>query len=186
MRVALCLMAVAVVAAGPSTQPAAPPTVDVFGRLRQRAAERTADPLGLLADRMTTIAGQLEQLHTDAPVQDRQRAVTGALDEVIKQVEQQCKGGNGGANPNPTKPANASTLAKGPGGSGPLHDPTAGTKAWGQLPAKDRAQITQSQTEGFPPGYEQVLSSYYGRLAAEQVGNDAGPTVGPTTQPATR
>ena len=50
-----------------------------------------------------------------------------------------------------------------------MHDARAGTHQWGELSAKEREQITQSQTEGFPPGYEAVLSSYYNRLAQEKV-----------------
>jgi hypothetical protein len=63
-----------------------------------------------------------------------------------------------------------------------LHDPAAGTRVWGQLPPKEREQILQSQTEGFPPGYESVLASYYNKLAQQQSSGDAtGATA--TTQP---
>jgi hypothetical protein len=77
----------------------------------------------------------------------------------------------------------SSTLAKGPGGSGPMHDAKEGTRVWGQLPPKLREQILQSQTEGFPPGYEAVLASYYAHLAQGQVPPDAADT-SPTTKPA--
>jgi hypothetical protein len=93
------------------------------------------------------------------------------------------KSGSGGNNPSPSKPMPKSILAKGPGGSGPLHDPKSGTKQWGDLSPKEREQITQSQTEGFPPGYESVLSSYYNRLAQEKVGADNSAVEGPTTRP---
>ena len=36
-----------------------------------------------------------------------------------------------------------------------------------------REQIMQSKTEGFPPGYESLLQSYYQRLAQEKVGDEA-------------
>jgi hypothetical protein len=100
---------------------------------------------------------------------------------LIKELEEQTKGGNGGGNPNPTKPMTKSVITGGPGGSGPLHDAQAGTKQWGELPPKDRDQILQSQTEGFPPGYESVLASYYSRLAEMEVAPDSS---GPATQPA--
>jgi hypothetical protein len=59
-----------------------------------------------------------------------------------------------------------------------MHDPKAGTRTWGQLPPKQREQILQSQNEGFPAGFESILSSYYKRLAQED-----GAAASPTTQP---
>jgi hypothetical protein len=132
---------------------------------------------------MGHIVDDLSDQKTDLPVQTKQKEVVGELDTIIKQLEEQMKSGNGGGNPNPTKPMTKSILAKGPGGSGPLHDPRAGTHQWGDLSPKEREQITQSQTEGFPPGYEAVLSSYYNRLAQEKVAsesNEQGPTTRPT------
>ena len=72
-------------------------------------------------------------------------------------------------------------LANGPGGINDLHDPKAGEKQWGNLPPKLREQILQSKTDGFPPGYEALLQSYYRRLATEQVsgGDDKQPTTAP-------
>jgi hypothetical protein len=203
---------------GPSTQPSDPVAAssssssrlhpDVF--YNNDALKRAAhldnsggggDPIGPLADQMDGIGHDLGHLQTGPPVQTKEKTVVASLDELIKELEQQTKGGGTGASPNPTKPANRSTLAKGPGGQGPLHDPLAGTRVWGQLPPKQREQILQSQTEGFPPGYESVLSSYYSQLAHGQTGpeaggadggssNSSGPTTGgaaagPTTQPAT-
>ena len=197
----LSLMTLGALAAGPvmgppvpnaaPAVPAAAPTVvaayDAYGYLRAVAAKRSADPVGPIADRMATIAGQLGELRTDAPVQERERAVTADLDVVIQALEKQCKGGTGPGSANPSKPAQRSQITKGPGGQGPLHDAASGTKSWAQLPAKERGQITQSQTEGFPPGYEQVLAGYYSRLSQEQVssGETAAPA-GPATRPAGR
>jgi hypothetical protein len=70
-------------------------------------------------------------------------------------------------------------------------DPKAGEKQWGNLPPKQREQILQSKTDGFPPGYEAMLQSYYQRLAREQMadsekpaGNSTNNTTPPSTQPA--
>ncbi len=145
----------------------------------------SGDPLPPLAKQMNDIAHDLGDMLTGPPVQAKQKAVLAGLDEIITELERQTKAGGSGSNPNPTKPMQHSTLAKGPGGQGPLHDAQAGTRVWGQLPPKEREQILQSQTEGFPPGYEAVLSSYYNQLAHGQVGADAGGTsTGPATQPA--
>jgi hypothetical protein len=153
------------------------------------AAGAPKDPIQSIDRHVGRIVGELADSKTDLPVQYQQKKVVGELDTIIKQMEEQMKSGSGsGSNPNPTKPMQKSILAGGPGGSGPLHDPKAGQRAWGDLPAKEREQILQSQTEGFPPGYEQVLSSYYNRLAQEKVSSDNNnnatpPSNGPTTQP---
>ncbi len=141
------------------------------------------DPIDSVNRHVGRIVGELADAKTDVPVQTQQKKVVGELDTMIKQLEAQMKeSGGSGSNPNPTRPMNKSQLAKGPGGSGPLHDPKAGNRAWGDLPPKEREQILQSQTEGFPPGYESVLSSYYNRLAQEKVTSDTAET--PSTQPA--
>ena len=56
---------------------------------------------------------------------------------------------------------------------------------WGNLPPKLREQILQSKTDGFPPGYEALLQSYYRRLASEQVntGDEKPSTAPPSTKP---
>lgn len=149
--------------------------------LRQDPAQPTpeeqqaqGDPLTSIIGYMSDASSGLGQFRTDRPVQGKQQAAVQDLDVLIKKIEEEMKGGNGGGNPNPTRPMQASVIAKGPGGSGPLHDPHAGTKSWGELPAKEREQILQSQTEGFPAGFENVLASYYQRLAQEKVSDGSG------------
>jgi hypothetical protein len=139
---------------------------------------RNGDPIAPLADRMGDVVIDLTSLKTDQPVQTKQKQIVSSLDQLIAELEKQCSS-SGGANPNPTRPMQRSQITGGPGGSGPLHDPNAGTRVWGQLPPKERDQILQSQTEGFPPGYESVLASYYTHLSQNQA------DTGATTQPAT-
>jgi hypothetical protein len=138
---------------------------------------RNSDPVAPLADRMGAVVTDLSALKTDQPVQTKQKEIVSTLDTLIAELEKQGSG-TGGGNPNPTRPMQRSQITGGPGGSGPLHDPNAGTRVWGQLPSKEREQILQSQTEGFPPGYESILGNYYTRLSQNQ--SDASPT----TQPA--
>jgi hypothetical protein len=145
-------------------------------RLRQR------DPIKALTGNMDGIIDDLDQQQTGVPVQTEQKQVVSQLDKLIEELNKQCNG-NGGVTNNPTKPMADSKIAKGPGGSGPMHDPQAGVKSWGQLPAKERDKILQSQNDGFPTGYEAILSSYYNRLAQEQVGDDGKPAAMPATQP---
>lgn len=135
---------------------------------------RDNDPLRYLAGDMGYIVTDLSSLKTDKPVQVKQERVVARLDELIKMLEKSCKGGSGGG-ANPNKPLNDSILAKGPGGQGAMIDPKQGDKQWAALPEKQREQILQSQTEGFPPGYERILQSYYQRLSEERVASDAAP-----------
>jgi hypothetical protein len=77
-----------------------------------------------------------------------------------------------------------SRLGGGPGGINELTDPKASEKAWGGLSPREREQILQSKTDGFPAGYESLLQSYYKRLAAEKVTEETDPTgAAPTTRP---
>ena len=140
------------------------------------------DPLGPITEEMTEIVGDLAGLKTDNPVQEKQKQVVSQLDDIIKQLEEACKKSGSGGGRNPTKPMADSRIASGPGGIGDLRDPKSGTRNFGNLSAKQREAILQSKTEGFPPGYESLLQSYYQRLAQEKVGDEGGPT----TKPANR
>jgi hypothetical protein len=84
-------------------------------------------------------------------------------------LEKQPKTAKGGTSPNPTSPLPDSAVVGGKLTYGSMRDPGASTRLWGQLPPKQREQILQSQNEGFPSGYEAILSSYYRRLAQESV-----------------
>ena len=150
--------------------------------LTQVLKARDEDPLRYVASDMGVIVTDLSALKTDKPVQTKQERVVSRLDELIAMLEKACKGGSGGG-PNPTKPLNDSILAKGPGGQGEMIDPKQGDKQWASLPAKQRDQILQSQTEGFPPGYERILQSYYQRLSEEKVAGDAAPAGAPSAAP---
>jgi len=136
------------------------------------------DPLKHLEGDMSHVVGELTAYKTDKPVQQVQDKVTSRLDALIKILEKECNGSAGGG-ANPSKPLGRSVLAKGPGGQGAMHDPKAGDKQWASLPPKQREQILQSRTEGFPPGFESLLQSYYQRLAQEQVGGDDAPAAPP-------
>jgi hypothetical protein len=143
---------------------------------------RQRDPIASLSGEMGGIESDLDQQQTGQPVQTEQKHVVSQLDKLIEELNKQCNG-NGGSSNNPTKPMADSKIAKGPGGAGPMHDPQAGVKSWGQLPARERDKILQSQNDGFPAGYESLLSSYYNRLAQEKVGDEGKTSAAPATQP---
>ena len=166
-------------------QNAPPPggfTEELNSMLHSAEQSRSRDPIGALSGEMTVIVNNLDQQETGTPVQNDQRQVVSQLDKLIEELNKQCNGrGNGNTN-NPSKPMTDSRIAKGPGGVGPMHDPQAGVKSWGQLPPKERDKILQSQNDGFPAGYESILSNYYNRLAQEQVA-DENKNTSPATQP---
>ena len=185
-----CLAILACVAIGARADDAPEPTAQIRHGLRMKlvpppppkpADAEDGDPLAGITNKMTEIVGDLSDQKTDRPVQDKQKRVVSELDQIIAQLEQQkSKSGNGGGN-NPTKPMADSVIAKGPGGIGDLRDPKSGTRNIGNLPPKQRDAILQSKTEGFPPGYESLLQSYYQRLAQEKVADDTSPKS--TTRP---
>ncbi|HEX3997735.1 MAG TPA: hypothetical protein VHX65_04195 [Pirellulales bacterium] len=129
-----------------------------------------SDPLKTISRRMTVIHGDLSQCETDEPVQTRERQVVRSLDELIAALERHCSGLGRGNRPNGGR--RDSVIASG--------DPTAGEahgvnpNAWqsAQLPPKLRKEILQSKTDGFPPGYESLLQSYYQQLAEEKSAED--------------
>ena len=146
------------------------------------------DPLKFISKDMKAVSGDLAQDQTGQATQQKEAAVAGQLDDVIKLLEAQCKSGNG-SSLNPMKPLADSKRGGGPGGIHELTDPKASDKQWGNLSPKQRDQILQSTTDGFPSGYETLLQSYYKRLAEEQVTDDksAAPAAAvanaPTTAP---
>lgn len=175
----------------PATAPAAEiPTVklvspfDMIGRTNQLIAERHEDPIKTIVVDMGAATDLLTKFNTSQPVQPQQKAILGTLDELIAMLEKQPKNAKGGTNPNPTTPLPDSAVVGGKLTYGPMHDPSASTRMWGNLPPKQREQILQSQNEGFPAGYQSILSSYYRRLAQENVTGGNEPAAG-NAQPAT-
>src|SRR6516225_3075875 len=57
-------------------------------------------PLKTIARRMNVIHGDLSQLETDEPVQNRERQVVKSLDELIAALERKCNGLGKGNRPN--------------------------------------------------------------------------------------
>ena len=137
------------------------------------ARGRDQDPLRFLAGDMSEIVGDLSELKTNDPVQEKQKRVVGRLDDLIKQLEKSCSGAGSMKSRTPRKGMNASKISGGPGTERDMHAAKEGSKGWGNLPPKQREQIMQSKTQGFPAGYESILEKYYERLAREQAPGDA-------------
>lgn len=155
--------------------------------VRGASQTRMSDPLRFISRDMNSVAADLSELQTGKPVQAKEQQVVAQLDDVIKMLEASCKKSGTGGSLNPSKPMTDSKLGGGPGGIHELTDPKASEKVWGNLSPKQREQILQSKTDGFPAGYESLLQSYYKRLAAEQVNEErpSSPPSAPAPSPAT-
>jgi hypothetical protein len=139
------------------------------GIMKWLASGGPANPLEVTRLHAGVAAAGLSDNDTGVAVRDKEHQVMTGLEAMIRDLEaKKKKRGTGGGNARSSIPASKSTLAKGPGGSGPLHAPGTGNNGMGGLQLKERDQIQQSQTEGFPAGYDAVLSNYYTRLSQEQ------------------
>lgn len=125
------------------------------------------DPFKHIQTDVKSVIDDFDHGQTKKPANTTQPRIINRLDTLIEMLEKSCNG-SGGAGSNPTRPANASTLAGGPGGQGKLKAPDKKGRQWADLTPKQREKILQSRTEGFPPGYEEILADYFRRLARNQ------------------
>lgn len=126
------------------------------------------DPFKNIQTDVKSVITDFDKGQTKQPVKTTQPRIISRLDLLVEMLEKQCKSGGGGAGANPTRAANQSTLGKGPGGQGKLRAPDKKGRNWADLTPKQREKILQSRTEGFPPGYEDILADYFRRLARNQ------------------
>ncbi|QDU11220.1 hypothetical protein [Gimesia aquarii] len=153
------------VASGKGLPVQLPPKQDLLSLVRDDAWLK--DPFKNIQTDVKSVINDFDKGQTKQPVKTTQPRIITRLDTLIEMLEKSCKGG-GGAGSNPTRPANSSTLAGGPGGQGKLKAPDKKGRNWADLTPKQREKILQSRTEGFPPGYEDILTDYFRRLARNQ------------------
>ncbi len=139
------------------------------------------NPLETIARRMNVVHGDLSQFETDKPVQVRERQVVQSLDELIAALQRKCGGLGRGNIPHGGR--KASIIVKADPSIGDLHGVNANARQWSQLPPKLRSQILQSKTDGFPPGYEALLQSYYQQLSEEKTMDERSPIKGSSATP---
>lgn len=147
-----------------------------------QSGEGGGDPLRDISQKMTGVHGDLSKFQVDQPVQEKEKKVIKSLDELIAALEKHCNGNGSGKGQTPNGGRKQSIIVKGDGRGGDLHafDPRARNTI--QLPPKERERILQSKTEGFPPGYEALLQSYYQQLAQEKSADEK--PAAPPTNPA--
>jgi hypothetical protein len=150
--------------------------------------ERSADPLGDIAQDMKAASRWLGKLSTDVLTQETQKDAVGKLDALIAELEKQAQQFRAGqSSPNPNRPLPDSMVKAGPGGMGKLHGPNDDGKHWAELPPHERERILQSMNDGFPAHYQSVLAQYFKRLAEEKPvkADDVAPTDKNVVKPAT-
>ncbi|HUO07567.1 MAG TPA: hypothetical protein VM008_04650 [Phycisphaerae bacterium] len=140
------------------------------------------DPLKAMAEQMSIIRDDLGEYQTDAPVQTKEKKVITDLDALIAALERHTGTGQGNI---PNGGRRQSIIVTADPKNGPLHDVNDQGRQWGQLPPKQREEILQSRTEGFPPGYEALLQNYFQQLSQEKGTDDrTSSTAAPATAPA--
>jgi len=139
------------------------------------------DPLGKLEEEMYDLVQDIDQSDTDNDTQAQGDEVVRKMDTLIAMLEQAASAassaaGNGPGGPgkngpaNGSKPAEDSTLAAGPGGSGELGASGEGNNRFEDLDPAQRDAILRANEEnqGLPAEFDALLAEYYQRLAAER------------------
>lgn len=162
----------------------------VMQQQAQDAAEKAAandqewmndDPLGKLEGEMHELVQDIHDSDTDEQTQAQGKEVVRKMDALIAMLEQassacsSCAGGGQGQGQkegpaNGNQPAQDSTLAAGPGGSGDLNAAGEGINRFEDLDPAQRDAILRANEEnqGVPAEFDALLAEYYQRLAAER------------------
>jgi len=141
--------------------------------------------LSAIARKMKNVEQRLDLSRGGPKTQKIQKEIVARLDEMIKELENQCKcsggdcnggncpGGNPGSGPpkgnNPSSPATESGIANA-GGPGIVEKAKLKNlvEQWGNLPARERAQALQDLTQGMSPRHREAIENYFRNLAVAQ------------------
>jgi hypothetical protein len=123
------------------------------------------DPFTTLEGDMDSVVADLDVGDTEPPAEVTQPLIIERIDTMIEMLEKACKGGGAGGGQNPSRPANASTLRTGVDKRGPMRSPQQDGRKWAELTPKEREKILQSKTDGFPAGYDEILTDYFRKLS---------------------
>ncbi len=136
--------------------------------------------LGWIARKMDNIQRRLDMARGGPKTRKMQKDVLRRLDEMIKELENQCNGNcqcNGGSCPNGgnkgpnsmkgSKPMEDSNLGgiSGPGQVDPKKFKEL-AEVWGKLPEKERAKAMVGLTRGLDPRYRDAIETYFKKLSA--------------------
>lgn len=145
-------------------------------------ANWSPDPkdMGNIERLMDNSGRRLDLARPGEKTQDIQKKIVFRLDELIKEMESQCKGGqcNGGNCPGGGKPGNKAggalnpsspapdSVAKNVTGAGKVDDKKLREVAeqWGSLPAAKRDAVVQEITRDLPAKYKPMIDEYFKAL----------------------
>ena len=133
-------------------------------------------PLGILEMEMAEAIEDLSAGKSKPPALVTQPRIISRLDLMIEELEKKTGGGTGSSNSG-NKPAEKSALRKGSMKEGQMRAAKNEGERWADIPPKEREKILQSQGEGFPAGYEDVLADYFRKLAKSEKPAAATPVV---------
>ena len=133
-------------------------------------------PLGILEMEMAEAIEDLAEGKSKPPALVTQPRIIERLDLMIEELEKKTGGGTGSSNAG-NKPAEKSVLRKGSMKEGQMRAAKTEGDRWADIPPKEREKILQSQGEGFPAGYEDVLADYFRKLSKSEKPAAAPPVV---------
>jgi hypothetical protein len=140
--------------------------------------------LSEIARKMKDVERRLDLARGGPQTQEKQKEILARLDEIIKKLENQCKGGqcNGGNCPGgsasgppsgispSSQGANVSAAAPAQGGTGNV-DPAKLSKLvqeWGRLPPRQQQEALQQLTQGLSPRHREAIENYFRNIASSK------------------
>lgn len=120
--------------------------------------------LGVLEMEMQEVIDDLSNGKPKPPAHVTQPRILSRLDFMIAELEKKCNGGAGSSNAG-NRPAEKSGIKKGKMLDGQMRAANKEGDRWANLSPKEREKILQSQNDGFPVGYEDVLADYFRKLS---------------------
>ncbi len=138
-------------------------------------------PLGILEFEMQEAIEDLAAGKSKPPALVTQPRIISRLDFMIEELEKKTGGGTGSSNAG-NKPAEKSALRKGQMKEGQMRAAKNEGDRWADIPPKEREKILQSQGEGFPAGYEDVLADYFRKLSKSEKPAAAPPVTPPESK----
>ena len=176
----------------PIEDPADPSTEDAANGSKPEATESDAEnPLLDVARRMREVEDRIGRADVGPQTRDLQKSIVADLDRMLQQARKACKQGKpgknqpqgttnrkpigspgvkpaGGNKPNDKPAVESSQRPKGNGETRHADAEEMGDvlkKLWGELPKRQREQMSQWQLEEFLPKYELLIEEYFRRLS---------------------
>ncbi|MDO4570976.1 MAG: hypothetical protein Q4D38_11365 [Planctomycetia bacterium] len=140
-------------------------------RLMKRDLEALKEgSLDYIARKMKNSERLLDHGCADEDVQKTQQEIIAALDELIKQMEQEQQTAQASASPQmrPSSSPKEGGLRKMNGPGDVENKPVAEGGEWGNLPPKEREEALQQIGHDFPPHYRDAIEQYFKTMAEQE------------------